>query len=333
MRWKVCLMGIIRRTVEERCSSEVMLSSREMSRTIFRSPRLLRVSLCRIMDWVMTSSPTMSMRSSSFLMSTRIVLESVTCWACLRRARETSLGEAIPSEMSVWPSFRDGGIWERSSALLQLILVDDPLLHEDGPELLGLLGQIASLLGELDAPHDVRGVDQLRGLAAFLIVPELADHGLQGVRAVEDEVDQLRRDGQGLVSRLVQQCLQVMGKRSDPVQVEEAGHALDGVERPEDGVDVVLVVGLLFEVEDVQLDLADVLEALGDEVFQERLVLDPVLPRRLGPRGRLCSRGCRLRPAGLRLQGSAHAGGQLAHEAVDAAVVTARIAVSVGHGL
>ena len=124
-----------------------------------------------------------------------------------------------------------------------------------------------------------------------------------------------------------------MGKRPDPVQVEEAGHALDGVERPEDGVDVVLVVGLLFEVEDVQLDLADVLEALGDEVFQERLVLDPVLPCRLGPRGRLCGRGCRLRPAGLRLQGSAHAGGQLAHEAVDAPVVTARIAVSVGHGL
>ena len=143
MRWKVCLMGIIRRTVEERCSSEVMLSSREMSRTIFRSPRLLRVSLCRIMDWVMTSSPTMSMRSSSFLMSTRIVLESVTCWACLRRARVTSLGEAIPSEMSVWPSFRDGGAWERSSAPCSSSSLMTPSSTRMVPSFLGSLGRSA----------------------------------------------------------------------------------------------------------------------------------------------------------------------------------------------
>jgi hypothetical protein len=44
------------------------------------------------------------------------------------------------------------------------------------------------------------------------------------------------------------------------------------VERPEDGVDVILVVRLLLEVEDVHLDLADVLEPLGDEVPQERFV-------------------------------------------------------------
>ena len=280
-----------------------MLSSWAMSRTIFRSPRLLKGR----------ALPDHGLGDDELAHHVDEVVEFLDVHAdrvgvghllgLLAQGAGHVLGRGDPlrdERLAQLSGRRDLGALE---GLLQLILVDDPLLHEDGPELLGLLGQIGSLLGELDAPHDVRGVDQLRGLPAFLIVPELADHGLQGVRAVEDQVDELRRDGQGLVSRLVQQCLQVMGERPDPVQVEEAGHALDGVERPEDGIDVVLVVGLLFEVEDVQLDLADVLEALGDEVFQERLVLDPVLPCRLGHRGRLCGRGCRFRPAGLRLQG------------------------------
>ena len=127
-----------------------------------------------------------------------------------------------------------------------------------------------------------------------------------------------------------------MGEDPDPVEIQKAGHALDGVEGSEDGVDVVLVVGLLFEVEDVQLDLADVLEALGDEVLQERLVLDlgfaagaasaaeGSCDSRRSARGRRSSRS---------LQRNTDPGGQLAHEILDAPVVTACIAVSVGHGL
>jgi len=124
-----------------------------------------------------------------------------------------------------------------------------------------------------------------------------------------------------------------VGQRADGAEIQEAGHALHGVERPEDGVDVILVLGLLLEVEDVHLDLADVLEPLGDEIPEKRFVPGLFLS---GLRGRRRGRLFRRRSGGslgLRLRGKAQAGGEFPHESVDAPLVAPAIAVAVGHRL
>ncbi len=63
-----------------------------------------------------------------------------------------------------------------------------------------------------------------------------------------------------------------MGEAVDGDEVEEAGHAFDGVEGAEHGVDGVAAADVLLELEDGGLDLAEVVEGFGVELLEELFV-------------------------------------------------------------
>ena len=99
-----------------------------------------------------------------------------------------------------------------------------------------------------------------------------------------------------------------MGQGLDVGEIEKAGHPLDGVERPEDGVDQLLVQRVGFPLDDVDFDGVQMLAGLLDEPLHQLGVLVEFFPRghavgRSGHRRRRGRRsGRRLRRSGNRFR-------------------------------
>ena len=60
-----------------------------------------------------------------------------------------------------------------------------------------------------------------------------------------------------------------MGNRLQPGQAEEAAGAFDGVDKPEDVVQHVLVVRVLFELDQLDVDDVDALGRLGQKLVKQ----------------------------------------------------------------
>ncbi len=60
-----------------------------------------------------------------------------------------------------------------------------------------------------------------------------------------------------------------MGNVADLFQIEKGSYPLDRVKRPEDGIDVIFVFRLLFQIQCIYFDLIDVFQALNDKIPQQ----------------------------------------------------------------
>ena len=135
------------------------------------------------------------------------------------------------------------------------------------------------------------------------------------------------------------------------IQVKKTGHSLDGVEGTEYGVDIIFVRRIFFQIEDIDLYFSDVFQRLGNEIPEQRLVLDFDYLLRRGSVSwlRLCSGGADNRGFGRRNgrvfgQGRGNRGRTYCHrlprengypgeKILHTAVVAARILVAVHDGL
>ena len=150
-----------------------------MSRIRFLSAFDWFLMSCCTMDCVITSSPTISIMSSSFLVSTRMFVVSVTCSACFLRAWETCLGVTFPSDNQGFSEFFSGSGLGHLQTLLKNILRDVTTFEQDFTDLLhcsGLALSTASTRAIRSISVEISGLSTLLTFP-FQLIPQLTDHG------------------------------------------------------------------------------------------------------------------------------------------------------------
>ena len=117
-------------------------------------------------------------------------------------------------------------------------------VRRGGPGRLGL-GQAAGQVGREPFEDEVALGPGFRGLGQVGL--QVGDEPGQVVVAVQHEADQAAGELQGVAAGPVQDALHDVREAHDMVQPEQAGGALDGVHRPEHGVDRFSGVGVVLQ--------------------------------------------------------------------------------------
>ena len=111
------------------------------------------------------------------------------------------------------------------------------------------------------------------------MVSRCAHPAAQVVFALQDPVDHRRRDGELRVPRQIQNGLHFVRDVAHRVQIQESGHALDGVKSAENSVDGFRIGGILVERQQLQLDGGQVLSRLQNEIAQQfRIARQRIVP-------------------------------------------------------
>ena len=96
----------------------------------------------------------------------------------------------------------------------------------------------------------VQIVQQIGRSGAYLFaVLDLGKHDVDGIQRLQDDIHQLGTEGPLAVAQHVEQVLGTVTDIHQFGEGEEARSPLDGVEAAEDGVQQVLVIGPLFQVD------------------------------------------------------------------------------------
>ena len=156
---------------------------------------------------------------------------------------------------------------------------------------------------------------------------------LQGVAAEKDLGDDLRIEPDLAIAGEIEQRLDLVRQRVHRHEAKKPGDSLDGVKRPEDGVERLGLVWLQFEGEQRRLDLLEVFDGFGVELREQLTVLietevkqdidrlgEPVVGGRAGRGGGRRSGGGWAGvkwPDGLFLAGLGDCVGQPFHEAAE----------------
>jgi hypothetical protein len=134
--------------------------------------------------------------------------------------------------------------------------------------------------------------------AMFQGFGNLCDERLQGVAAEKNLRDDLGIQAQLLVPGQVQQRLHLVRQGVHGNQSEESSDSLDGMKRPEDRMERLGIVELMFEGEQRRLDLLKMVERLGMKLCQQfAIFLEIEVEQHIDSLGKLCN--CRRR-GGLR---------------------------------
>ena len=100
------------------------------------------------------------------------------------------------------------------------------------------------------------------------------------ILTLEYSIDYRRGDHQPGVSRQIQNRLHLVGDLADRVQIQEPGHAFDGVESTENRMNRLGIGGILIERQQLQLDRGQVLARFQNEIVQQlRIVSQGVVCR------------------------------------------------------
>ncbi len=99
---------------------------------------------------------------------------------------------------------------------------------------------------------DAFGVDRLEGVA-------------ERVEALEEHVDRRALESTGALPEQFEDVLHRVGQRCDALEAHRRAHALEGMRDSEDLADRLRVVRHLFDADDRQVELLEVLAALGEE--------------------------------------------------------------------
>ncbi len=117
---------------------------------------------------------------------------------------------------------------------------------------LGLGGHAggAQLLLPFRLAQLVQIVEQVgRGGADLFAVLNLGEHDVDGIQRLQDDVHQFGAEGSLAVAQHVEQVLGTVTDVHQLGQGEEARSPLDGMEAAEDGIQQILVIGSLFQVD------------------------------------------------------------------------------------
>jgi hypothetical protein len=101
------------------------------------------------------------------------------------------------------------------------------------------------------------------------------------IDAGENDADAFDRDGSA-VAILAHESLGRMSELGEPVKAKKSARPFDRVDQPEDGVEHLGIVGLLFEAHEFTVELIEPLAGFGQE-FSQELVHNPH-PRRASTR-------------------------------------------------
>jgi hypothetical protein len=140
----------------------------------------------------------------------------------------------------------------------------------------GLVGQVGGralggvvrrgLLGLVGAHEALEALDQrLRRDVLLAGLVDRVQRGRQHVEALEADVDGLALEAAAPLAQQLEDVLHLVGQRGHAGEAHRRAHALQRVRAAEDLVDRVLVVRALLDPNDRQVELLQVLAALGEE--------------------------------------------------------------------
>ena len=98
---------------------------------------------------------------------------------------------------------------------------------------------------------------------------QLRHPAVQVILALQNSIDHRRGDRQPRVPRQIQNRLHFVGHFAHRVQIQEPGHALDGVEAAENRMNRLGVGRILIERQQLQLDRGQMLSRLQNEIVQQ----------------------------------------------------------------
>jgi hypothetical protein len=122
------------------------------------------------------------------------------------------------------------------------------------------------LHGGAVADEALEALDQRGGLQALGAVGlDRVGGGGEGIQALEQDVDRLARQAARALAQQLEDVLHLMGEGGHALEAHGGAHALQRVRDAEDLVDRRAVVGLLLDAHDGEVELLQVLAALGEE--------------------------------------------------------------------
>jgi hypothetical protein len=124
------------------------------------------------------------------------------------------------------------------------------------------------------AALETREQGRSRGREMIAALHGGGQHGADHVDGLQQERDELRRDGDRARAQCLEQVLDAMRELAQPDELQGGGVAFQGVELPEDGGHALLVIRRLLERQQCLLDDGEVLLRLRAEGRPELLDIE-----------------------------------------------------------
>jgi hypothetical protein len=122
------------------------------------------------------------------------------------------------------------------------------------------------LIGRALADEALKAIDERRRVHPLDAVGlDAVEGGGERVEALEQDVDRVAREAVGALAQQLEDVLHLVGQGGHAREAHRRAHALQRVCDAEDLVDGRSVVGLLLDAHDGEVELLQVLAALGEE--------------------------------------------------------------------